>query len=162
DPGTGDVTGEREVWRKEQEDQEPPGEALVEVDDERADEERKPLEAEEPAWNQHDAPALAVERTSADSRSAIRSSADSIPTESRMRLRGAANGESAVDACVICAGCSIRLSTPPSDSARVQTLVRATISTASSSEPARNEIIPPKSDIWRLAISCPGWVGSPG
>src|SRR5262249_26732650 len=55
------------------------------------------------------APAAAVVRTSAASRSAIRSSADSIPTESRMRLRGVANGASAVEACVICAGCSIRL-----------------------------------------------------
>src|SRR5512132_669780 len=108
------------------------------------------------------APAAAVERTSAASRSAIRSSADSMPTESRIRLRGAANGESAVEACVIWAGCSIRLSTPPSDSASVQTLVRATSSTASSSERARIEIIPPKSDIWRLAISCPGWLASPG
>ncbi len=32
-------------------------------------------------------------------------------------MRGAANGASAVEACVIRAGCSIRLSTPPSDSA---------------------------------------------
>ena len=55
--------------------------------------------------------------TSAASRSASRSSADSIPTERRTRFPGGANGASAVEACVIRAGCSIRLSTPPSDSA---------------------------------------------
>ncbi len=56
---------------------------------------------------------------------------------------------SAVEACVIRAGCSIRLSTPPRLSASVQTFVRATRSTASSSVSTRNEIIPPKSRICR-------------
>ena len=60
--------------------------------------------------------------TSAASRSAIRSSTFSIPTESRIRFRGAANGASAVEACVMRAGCSIRLSTPPSDSASEEEL----------------------------------------
>src|SRR5688572_10685112 len=106
--------------------------------------------------------ALAAAGTSADARSAIRSSTDSIPTESRTRLRGAANGASAVEACVIRAGCSIRLSTPPSDSASWKSFVRPTSSTAASSESARNEIIPPKSRICRLAISWPGCDGSPG
>ena len=69
------------------------------------------------------APAAAVERTSAASRSAIRSSTDSMPTESRMRFFGLGERRSAVEACVICAGCSIRLSTPPSDSASVQIFV---------------------------------------
>src|SRR4029077_1161972 len=55
--------------------------------------------------------------TSARSRSSTRSSADSIPTERRTRFGGAAKGASAVEACVIRAGTSIRLSTPPSDSA---------------------------------------------
>src|SRR5439155_512011 len=91
-------------------------------------------------------------RTSAASRSAIRSSADSIPTESRTRLRGAAKGASAVDACVIRAGCSIRLSTLPSDSASRNSFVRATSSTASSSDSARKEIIPPKSRICGAAL----------
>ncbi len=59
---------------------------------------------------------------SACSRSATRSSADSIPTESRTRFVGAANGPAAVDAWVIRAGCSIRLSTPPRLSASVHTL----------------------------------------
>src|SRR5205823_1143247 len=45
--------------------------------------------------------ACAAERTSACSRSATRSSADSIPTERRTRLFGGANAASAVDACVI-------------------------------------------------------------
>src|SRR5262249_7087102 len=60
---------------------------------------------------------VAARLTSAASRSATRSSADSIPTDSRTRLAGGANGASAVDACVMRAGCSIMLSTPPSDSA---------------------------------------------
>src|SRR5829696_8775580 len=38
------------------------------------------------------APAAAVERTSARSRSSIRSSADSMPTLKRIRFRGEANG----------------------------------------------------------------------
>src|SRR5215211_8838969 len=46
----------------------------------------------------------AGERASACSRSATRSSTDSIPTESRTRLFGGANGASAVEACVIRAG----------------------------------------------------------
>ena len=53
--------------------------------------------------------------TSACARSATRSSADSIPTESRIEVRAARRtGASAVDAWVIAAGCSMRLSTPPS------------------------------------------------
>ena len=43
-----------------------------------------------------------------------------------MRLGGTANGASAVDACVIRAGCSMRLSTPPRLSASFQIFVRAT------------------------------------
>ena len=96
------------------------------------------------------------------SRSAMRSSADSIPTESRMSVGGTANGASAVDACVIRAGCSIRLSTPPRLSASFQIFVRATRSTASCSSSRRNDTIPPKSRIWRAAISCPGCAGRPG
>ena len=85
--------------------------------------------------------------TSALSRSAIRSSGDSIPTDSRTRFAGAANGDEAVEAWVIRAGCSIRLSTPPSDSASWKSSVRATSSTASASDAARNDTIPPKSRI---------------
>src|SRR5207253_11160 len=70
-------------------------------------------------WLQAQARAAGV-RTSACARSPIRSSADSIPTESRIRLRGAAKGAFAVEACVIRAGCSIRLSTPPRLSASSQ------------------------------------------
>src|SRR5688500_20220778 len=46
---------------------------------------------------------------SACSRSATRSVADSIPTERRMRFAGVANGASAVEACVIRVGTSMRL-----------------------------------------------------
>src|SRR5581483_11873957 len=102
-------------------------------------------------------PTRAVDLTSAASRSATRSAGASIPTESRTRLRGAANGASRVDACVIRAGCSMRLSTPPSDSASVKTLVREQSATASSSDAARKETMPPKSRIWRRADSTPGW-----
>src|SRR5438067_1577890 len=71
--------------------------------------------------------------TSACSRSATRSSIDSIPTERRTRFFGGANGASAVDAWVIRAGTSIIDSTPPSDSASFQIFVRVTSSSASSS-----------------------------
>src|SRR5579859_1454023 len=100
--------------------------------------------------------------TSAFSRSVTRSSADSIPTERRMRFGGAANGASAVAACVIRAGTSIRLSTPPSDSASWKICVRPAIAAASSADSARNETMPPKSRIWLAAIACPGCVGRPG
>src|SRR5205814_10421892 len=115
-----------------------------------------------PETRRRQAPAVAAERTSADSRSSTRSSADSIPTESRPRLRGAANAASAVEACVIRAGCSIRLSTPPRLSASFQIRVRPTISTASSSDETRKEIIPPNSRICLAASRCPGWLGRPG
>src|SRR5918994_1380848 len=98
----------------------------------------------------------------ADSRSSIRSSADSMPTESRISVGDTANGASAVDACVMRAGCSMRLSTPPRLSASFQIFVSATRRTASSSEPARKEIIPPKSLICRVAMSWPGWEARPG
>src|SRR6266700_314631 len=98
----------------------------------------------------------------AASRSTTRSSADSRPTESRMRFRGAANGPSAVEACVIRAGSSMRLSTPPRDSASLKIFVLATSAVASSSDSARNEIMPPKSRICFAAIVWPGCRGSPG
>jgi pimeloyl-ACP methyl ester carboxylesterase len=107
-------------------------------------------------------PTRDADLTRAVSRSATRSVGDSIPTESRTRLRGAANGASAVDACVIRAGCSIRLSTPPRDSARVKSFVREQSATASSSDSARKQTMPPKSRIWRRAVSWPGWEGKPG
>src|SRR5579862_2584034 len=88
-------------------------------------------------------PTRAADLTSAVSRSATRSVGASIPTDRRTRLRGAANGASVVAACVIRAGCSMRLSTPPSDSARMKTLVRAQSATASSSVSARKETMPP-------------------
>ena len=60
-------------------------------------------------------------------------------------------------------GCSMRDSTPPRDSARVKTRVRATTSRAACSPAARvKETMPPKSRIWRAASSWPGWSGRPG
>src|SRR5438874_2947624 len=100
--------------------------------------------------------------TSACSRSSVRSEADSIPTDRRMRFGGAANGASAVAACVIRAGTSIKLSTPPSDSASWKSCVRPAIAAASSGDSARNETMPPKSRIWWAAIVWPGCVGRPG
>ena len=104
-------------------------------------------------------PAAAAERTSAASRSAT----GRPPTRSRPRAARACaarrTGASAVEACVIRAGCSIRLSTPPRLSASWKIFVRATSATASSSDSARNETMPPKSRIWRAAIAWPGCDG---
>ena len=79
-----------------------------------------------------------------------------------MRFAGTAKGASAVEACVMATGTSMRLSTPPRLSASVQTFVRVTSSSASSGLAARKETMPPKSRIWRAAISWPGWSGRPG
>ncbi len=79
-----------------------------------------------------------------------------------MSVGGTANGASAVDACVIRAGCSMRLSTPPRLSASFQICVRATRSTASCSSSRRNETIPPKFRICRAATAWPGCEGRPG
>ena len=86
--------------------------------------------------------------------------------------------------CVICAGSSARLSTPPSDSARVKSLVAVKNLPASSAPPRiRNEIMPPYGkppasspcafrylstkvracdDNERYARSLRGWLESPG
>ena len=50
----------------------------------------------------------------------------SMPTESRIRSSGTCRVEPATLACVISPGCSINDSTPPSDSPRVNSLVRWT------------------------------------
>ena len=63
----------------------------------------------------------------------MRSSACSMPTDSLIRSAGTSSGESAADACVIRAGCSISDSTPPSDSPSVNSVVRPQMSTALSS-----------------------------
>src|SRR5690349_10324561 len=65
----------------------------------------------------------AATQSSAYVRSRIKSSADSIPTERRTSeslIPAAARAAASIDACVIVAGCAIKLSTPPSDSARVK------------------------------------------
>ena len=57
-------------------------------------------------------------------------------------------------------GCSMRLSTAPRLSASVNSSVRRHSSSAAASPPAsRIETIPPKADIWRAAMSWPGWSG---
>src|SRR5438046_1084787 len=56
DPRAGQVAGEGQVGRQEEDYEQEPAVVLVEVDDESADEEREPLEPEEPPWNQHYAP----------------------------------------------------------------------------------------------------------
>src|SRR5881392_3543982 len=76
-------------------------------------------------------------------RSAIRSSLCSSPTESRRSVGGVFDVGPSLDW-----RCSIRLSTPPNDVARVKTFVFAATPSASSRPPfTRNDIIPPKSDI---------------
>src|SRR4051794_16436405 len=100
---------------------------------------------------------------SARSRSASRSSTSSMPTDRRTRSAGTSSGEPAALAWVIRPGCSMSDSTPPSDSARVNSRARSQTFNACSSPPAsRKDSIPPKPDIWRAAISWPGWSGSPG
>ena len=96
-------------------------------------------------------------------RSATRSSVVSMPTERRTSVGSTASGESTADAWVMRAGCSMSDSTPPSDSASVNSRVRATSSSAVSSPPnARKLTMPPKSRIWRRAMAWPGWSASPG
>ena len=61
------------------------------------------------------------------------------------------------------AGCSMRDSTAPRDSARVNRRVRDTTSAAASAPPLTTKLtMPPKSRIWRWATSWPGWVARPG
>ena len=82
--------------------------------------------------------------------------ADEVPRRRRRR-------PPPVEACVMRAGTSIRLSTPPRLSASVQTFVRVTSASASSSEPARGRRSCRRSRAsGRAAISCPGWSGRPG
>src|SRR5436190_7339684 len=101
--------------------------------------------------------------SSAWRRSATRSSALSMPTDSRTSAGSTASGEPAADACVISAGCSISDSTAPRDSASVNSRVDATSLIAASSPAATvNDTMPPKSRIWRRATSWPGCVGRPG
>ncbi len=92
------------------------------------------------------------------SRSAMRSSACSMPIESRTSSGGAVEPVPS-----LVARCSIRLSTHPRDVARTKSLARETAATAASRPPrARNESMPPKARICRVAIACPGCLGSPG
>ena len=64
---------------------------------------------------------------------------DSIPTDSRTRSSGTSSGLPATDACVIRPGCSINDSTPPSDSASVNSLARSHTSSAAASPPVDPE-----------------------
>src|SRR5881392_533823 len=65
-------------------------------------------------------------------------------------------------AWVIDAGCPIRLSTPPSDSASAKMRVCSANRLARSTDPSSIEIMPPNPFICRQASSCWGWDGSPG
>ncbi len=59
------------------------------------------------------------------------------------QYRAARGPQAGIDPCVICAGCSARLSTPPSDSASVNRRVVVRNFSAAACPPAiRNEIIP--------------------
>ncbi len=61
------------------------------------------------------------------------------------------------------AGCSIRLSTPPSDSASANSSQRSSMRLAFFSPPLTSMVMmPPKPSIWRLARACCGWLFSPG
>ena len=90
--------------------------------------------------------------SSARLRSASRSAMPSIPTDRRTSAGSTSSGDPAVDRWVIAAGTSIRDSTPPSDSARVNRRVPSAIATARpaasrfATPPAAgmNETIPPK------------------
>lgn len=78
----------------------------------------------------------------------------SMPTEMRTRSAGTSSAEPAAEACVMRPGCSIRDSTPPSDSPSVNTLARLQTSTAASSPPATwKETMPPNALICLAAIS---------
>ena len=79
------------------------------------------------------------------------------------QVGGTSSAEPATEACVIRPGCSISDSTPPSDSASVNSRVRPQMATASCSPPrARNDTMPPKPRICLAAASWPGWDGRPG
>src|SRR5580704_797446 len=98
-------------------------------------------------------------RPRAWTRSRNRSSISSRPTERRSRSDG-----HGVPAPSIDARCSIRLSTPPSDVARFQSLTCAAAATAAGSPPfTRIDIMPPKPPIiWRIAMWWPACVLRPG
>src|SRR5699024_11115122 len=95
--------------------------------------------------------------SSACSTSPIRSPTSSMPTDIRTRFAGTSSCEPAVEAWVIAPGCSISDSTPPSDSARVNKVVRAQKSSAACSPPASStEIMPPNR---RICLAAAAWVG---
>src|SRR6266566_159229 len=102
---------------------------------------------------------------SACSKSAIKSSTSSIPTDSRTRLSVspiARRISGGTLAWVIDAGCPTRLSTPPSDSASAKMRVCSANRLARSTDPSSIEIMPPNPFICRQASSCWRWDGSPG
>src|SRR6185295_4187972 len=98
--------------------------------------------------------AAATHQLSAWARSAIRSSASSMPTDSRTRSPGTSSMEPATLACVIRPGCSMSDSTPPSDSPNVNSDVSEHNFSAASSPPRKaNDTMPPKPRICRAATS---------
>ena len=105
-------------------------------------------------------PNFALTFSRACSKSAIKSSGSSTPALTRIResvtpvFIRSSNG---IEACVMVAGWPIKDSTPPNDSARAKYFVCVIKNAAASmvSFLSEKENIPPKSLIWRLAISWP-------
>ena len=94
-----------------------------------------------------------------------RSSTSSMPAEMRTRpsvMPMAARRSGGTEACVIVAGCEIRLSTPPRLSASASRRTRLRKRRACSSDPSSNDSIPPKPAICRAASACCGCEGRPG
>ena len=88
-----------------------------------------------------------------------------MPTEMRTKpsvIPSFARCSGGTEACVMVAGCEIKVSTPPRLSANEQSFTRPRKRFAFSNDPTSNEIIAPNPDICFLAISCPGCVGNPG
>src|SRR3954453_10749745 len=91
-------------------------------------------------------------------KSSTRSSACSSPTETRSRFSAFRLPTPSLDA-----RCSIRLSVPPSDVARVKIFVFAVTACASARPPRTlNDNMPPNDDICRAAIAWPACDSSPG
>ena len=92
----------------------------------------------------------------------MRSASSSMPTEMRTSSPGTSSAEPATETCVMVAGCSSRLSTPPRDSARQNSLVDLQKVLACSVVWNSTETMPPKRVICFAATSWPGWVSRPG
>ncbi len=89
--------------------------------------------------------------------------ADRQPQQAVGPMPGARRAASSMPACVMLAGCAIRLSTPPSDSASVKHSSPARNAATAGSPPASSKLsMAPKPLCWRRAISCPDASAEPG